>query len=348
VNASHRRDGVSDLRSHTSRPLIPDSCIDPFTVLLLSPPQLDIWFLCTETSVLSQPQIHGFTGSSLIWQRNLPSFSQEHRVIIPDLRGHGSSQKPKHGYHVSRLAMDLRELLIHLEPSLQSGKSAGWKAIGGSLGCSILWCYAELFTTSPFESMIFVDQSPLQDSTLDGWDSRFCNRGLNNAAALAALQTTLLLSPETAHKDTIASCLGYRSHPLPPRAPQVSPQTVASDEAFFLGEAMKGDGEWLGKLMADHTSLDWRNSITAALGPGSGSKTLVLVVSSTRSGCFPAAGPLKVVDFVNGSGDGEQGEGEYGLAQGVAVDWGGHWCYWEDPVKFGRLVSRWWNDGSVE
>jgi pimeloyl-ACP methyl ester carboxylesterase len=257
--------------------------------------------------------------------------------------------------------MDLRELLIHLEPSILEGKSTGWKAIGGSLGCSILWyitthfskipfpnanidksrCYSELFTTKPFESMIFVDQSPLQNSTLDGWDFRFCNRGLNNAAALSALQTTLLLSPATAHKGTIASCLAYRSHPLP--ANNISPQTQKEDEDFFLAEAMKGDGEWLGKLMADHTSLDWRSSIAANFGNGSGSKATVLVVASTRSGCFPAAGPLKVVGFVN------EGEKEnHGLAQGVAVEWGGHWCYWEDPEKFGRLVTRWWNDGSVE
>jgi hypothetical protein len=189
--------------------------------------------------------------------------------------------------------------------------------------------------------MIFVDQSPLQNSTLDGWDSRFCNRGLNNASALAALQTTLLLSPSTAHKGTIASCLSYRSHPLPTDA--ISSQTHQEDEKFFLGEAMKGNGEWLGKLMADHTALDWRDSITATFGKGSGSKTVVLVVASTRSGCFPAAGPLKVVDFVN------EGEKEdYALAQGTMVEWGGHWCYWEDPEKFGRLCARWWNDGSVD
>jgi hypothetical protein len=202
-------------------------------------------------------------------------------------------------------------------------------------------CYAELFTTNPFESMIFVDQSPLQNSTLDGWDSRFCNRGMNNASALSALQTTLLLSPETAHKGTIAACLSYRSHPLP--TDNISPQAFKEDEDFFLKEAMKGDGEWLGKLMADHTSLDWRDSIAATFGKGSGSKTVVLVVASSRSGCFPAAGPLKVVDFVN------EGEKEYyGLASGVTVDWGGHWCYWEDPVRFGRLCKRWWNDGSVD
>lgn len=55
------------------------------------------------------------------------------------------------------------------------------------------------------------------------------------------------------------------------------------------------------------------------------------LVASTRSGCFPAAGPLKVVELVNGGG-------EDGLAKGVAVEWGGHWCYWENPEKFHGLV----------
>jgi hypothetical protein len=262
--------------------------------------------------------------------------------------------------------MDLRELLIHLDPAIVDNKSEGWKAIGGSLGCSILWyislsslpipsfihcsypqprtdikrCYAELFTTASFETMIFVDQSPLQNSTLDGWDSRFCNRGMNNASSLAALQTTLSLSPATAHKGTIVACLSYRSHPLP--TDTVTSKTHAADEEFFLAEAMKGDGEWYGKLMADHTSLDWRDSIAANFGPGSGSKTTALVIASSRSGCFPSEGPMKVVEFIN------RDEGEYGLAQGVVVDWGGHWCYWEDPKRFDAMCLRFLNDGSVE
>ncbi len=59
--------------------------------------------------------------------------------MAPDLRGHGESDKPKHGYHVGKLAMDLRELLVHLAGG--EGKLASFrcKAIGGSLGCSILW-----------------------------------------------------------------------------------------------------------------------------------------------------------------------------------------------------------------
>jgi pimeloyl-ACP methyl ester carboxylesterase len=80
-------------------------------------------------------KIHGFTGSSRVWQRNIPAFAQHYRVIAPDLRGHGESDKCKHGYHVARLAMDLRELVTYLD----HGEGKEWKAIGGSLGCAILW-----------------------------------------------------------------------------------------------------------------------------------------------------------------------------------------------------------------
>jgi pimeloyl-ACP methyl ester carboxylesterase len=86
----------------------------------------------------NMPHIHGWTGSSAVWQRNIPALSEKYRVITPDLRGHGASGKPEYGYHVSRLAMDLRALLLHLTE--EGGiKWPRFRAIGGSLGCAILW-----------------------------------------------------------------------------------------------------------------------------------------------------------------------------------------------------------------
>ncbi|THV44421.1 hypothetical protein BGAL_0648g00030 [Botrytis galanthina] len=286
--------------------------------------------------------LHGFTGSKDVWQKNVDALRKTYRVVVPDLRGHGDSQKPKHGYHVSRLAMDLHELTQHIIHSSATGQKGArgdkkFLAIGGSLGCAILWSYAELFGTSLFRKMIFVDQSPLQNSTLDGWDSRFCNRGMNNPWAIASLQKTLELAPEIAHRGTIAACLGYRYAPLESEKGLRSQEVMDGDEAFFLGEALKGNGRWLGKLMEDHTSKDWRDSIRACFGPGSGSETKVLVVGSSRSGCFPAEGVMKIVEFVNGGVEND-GEIKNGKARGVVVDWGGHWCYWEDPDKFNTLV----------
>jgi pimeloyl-ACP methyl ester carboxylesterase len=190
--------------------------------------------------------------------------------------------------------------------------------------------YAELFTTKLFSHMIFVDQAPLQNYLSD-WGPEFGNRGLNNPAALDGLQQTLATDPASAHRGTIAACLGYRYAPIS-GDPSPDSNTWRDDEAFFLNEAMKGDAWWYGKLMADHTANDWRSSIAHAFGPMSNNKTKVLVVTSERSGCFPAAGPMKVVELVNGS------DVNKGNARGVVVEWGGHWCYWEKPEEFNTLA----------
>jgi len=79
-------------------------------------------------------QLHGFTGSSAVWKRNIPALSKVYRVIAPDLRGHGDSDHSVHGYHVSRLAMDLKTIIDHLK--LPKGKI---RVIAGSLGCAIIW-----------------------------------------------------------------------------------------------------------------------------------------------------------------------------------------------------------------
>jgi len=107
----------------------------------------------------------------VVFKKNIPALSRKYRIIAPDLRGHGQSEKPESGYHVSRLAMDLRELIMHLEN--QDEFHSPIIGLGASLGCTILWSYAELFTSSAFSYMIFVDQAPLQNSSLDGWDSQY-------------------------------------------------------------------------------------------------------------------------------------------------------------------------------
>lgn len=211
--------------------------------------------------------------------------------------------------------------------------------IGTSLGAAIIWyfplfpllrslmihrSYAELFTPSPFTHVIYVDQAPLQNYTSD-WGAERGNKSLHDATALADLQSTLLSNPTAVYRGTIASCLAYRSHPLP-GDPEEGSEEWEADEMFFLSEAQKGDAGWFGKLMGDHTALDWRESISHSFAHA-GTKTLV--VASERSGCFPSAGPLWVVRLVQEAG---------GEAEGVSVTWGGHWCYWEAPERFNELV----------
>ncbi|ORY12439.1 Alpha/Beta hydrolase protein [Clohesyomyces aquaticus] len=263
--------------------------------------------------------LHGFTSSGAVFLRNVEALSRNHYVVVPDLRGHGFSDKTKSGYHVARLALDLKNVIDYFQ-----FKVGTISAIGTSLGAAILWSYCELFTTEDFKSLIFVDQAPLQNYLSD-WGAAFGNRGCNSAEALQAFQKQLLDDPKAAHLGTINACLAYRYAPQPGDFSESSPEWKA-DEEFFLSEALKGDPWWYGKLMADHTALDWRDSIAQSFGENSGSTTRVLVVASTRSGCFPAAGPLKVQELAS--------------AESVTVEWGGHWCYWEQPDLFNEVAIR--------
>ena len=59
---------------------------------------------------------------------------------------------------------------------------------------------------------------------------------------------------------------------------------------------------------------------------------------------------MKVVELID-VGEGEHGlEAEYGKvpkAQGVVVDWGGHWSYWENPERFNELALKFLGDESM-
>lgn len=193
--------------------------------------------------------------------------------------------------------------------------------------------FAELFTPAAFSHVVWVDQSPLQNYEPDGsWGPDHGNRSCNSASALAQLRTTLKYQPDDAFKGTIASCLAYRSHPRP--TDNITPATAAKDEDFFLNIAREGDPLWLGKLMADHTALDWRDSIRHTFGGSLGAETKVLVIACNRSGCFPPAGPLSVLDLINPQ------RAPVSRVRGITIDWGGHWCYYEQPEKFNDLVLR--------
>ena len=226
--------------------------------------------------------------------------------------------------------MDLKNLFDHLD--LKEKESV--RCIAGSLGCAILWCYAELFTADVFSHMVWVDQSPMQNISLDSpqsWGSGYANRGMNNEAAVRQLFADLKENPDNAYRGAINACLSYRSHPLP--SDNITAQKKEEDEAFFLVEARKGNSLWYAQLMKDHTSLDWRDTIRECFGGRDENRTRVLVVASSRSGCFPANGPMEAVKFAN-----EKVHKGKERAKGTVVDWGGHWCFWEDPGKFGKLV----------
>ena len=58
--------------------------------------------------------IHGILGSQQQWSHLVDAMDDDHRVVLPDLFGHGESAKPMGDYSLSSHAATMRDLLDHL------------------------------------------------------------------------------------------------------------------------------------------------------------------------------------------------------------------------------------------
>ena len=59
--------------------------------------------------------VHGWPQNWWAWRRVIPALAHGHRVIAPDLRGHGWTEAPRSGYDKAQLATDLLAVLDALE-----------------------------------------------------------------------------------------------------------------------------------------------------------------------------------------------------------------------------------------
>lgn len=82
--------------------------------------------------------IHGFGQNWYMWNRLLPELSKHFRVVAPDLRGVGESEKTDVGYDKKNMAVDMHELM----------KKLGFSHInlaGHDIGLMVAYAYAAQF-----------------------------------------------------------------------------------------------------------------------------------------------------------------------------------------------------------
>jgi pimeloyl-ACP methyl ester carboxylesterase len=263
--------------------------------------------------------LHGFTGSSRYFERNFEQLSDYYLVIAPDLRGHGVSSKARHGYHVARLATDLHDLLTtELEDKYPDARYIG---IGCSLGAAVLWTYSELFSSKGFQGMIFVDQAPLQDYIPGNWSISQGNYSVHDATSLAMAQATLSYAPDEVYRGLAQGCLGYRFLPTDEEKLR-SPETVQKEEEFFVNISRQGEPWWFGKLLANHTSYDHRDTIRNSV------RCPCLVLAAKRSGSFPLDGLLETERLIN--------EGRAKIMAQSKVSSSGHCKYPSHALRCGQ------------
>ncbi|MFC4376324.1 alpha/beta fold hydrolase [Nocardia halotolerans] len=214
--------------------------------------------------------IHGWTFSGRFFDRNVPALAEHARVITMDLRGHGDSGKPGHGYRIARLAKDLHDLLAVLELHETT-------VLGCSLGCPVIWSYLEMFASDRLAGAVFVEQTPRQYYAVD-W--KYAHNACFDDAALAALQAQVSADSAAQDRQQLATIM--------------LTEPTADEHAMFLTEMAKCRPPARNAVMADHTRADWRDLLPTLDLP-----TLVLVARKDQ--VFDWRGPAWVGEHVPGA-----------------------------------------------
>ena len=104
--------------------------------------------------------IHGWSCSSLYWQKQLKGLSSKYYTVAIDLRGHGRSDKPPFGYTLAYMARDVHEFIEKL--NLKDVFLVGW-----SMGGSIVFEYLRQFKGEDLKGICIVDIGPYSWKTDD-------------------------------------------------------------------------------------------------------------------------------------------------------------------------------------
>lgn len=97
--------------------------------------------------------IHGWTGGTGNWMRQVPELSKDFKVITYDHRGHGESDKPEKHLNLNWLARDLKTIIqkLNLEKPV---------AVGHSMGAATLFEYVKVYGDRDFSGISFIDMTP--------------------------------------------------------------------------------------------------------------------------------------------------------------------------------------------
>ena len=97
--------------------------------------------------------VHGVMMSGRFFEQQVSGLSGSHRVVVPDLRGHGQSEKVLSGHTVANYAQDLH--LLFAARSIERPLLVGW-----SMGAMVVYEYLKAFGSDSVAGVMIVDQPP--------------------------------------------------------------------------------------------------------------------------------------------------------------------------------------------
>jgi non-heme chloroperoxidase len=243
--------------------------------------------------------LHGWSQSGAMFKRQVEGLRERYRVVTLDFRGHGESEKTSRGYRISRFAKDVDDAIKALE--LTDITLLGW-----SMGCSVAWCYWDLFDRERIRKLVLVDQAPWLLPSYSIYENE---PHTLDTAMLDRLYSGLVGADAEAFSAGFFKIMHTTSLP--------------SDEAAWLfSESLKLPRKEAALLLLDHICSDWRDVIPTINVP-----TLViggrasLIKWKTQEWISRQIADSGLVVF-------EEGEG------------GGHLMFWENAEKFNAVVKE--------
>ena len=247
--------------------------------------------------------IPSWSLSAEAYKHQLHALSGSRRVMALDMRGHGESSPPAHGYRVSRLAADVRALI----DALDLGEV---DMMGHSIGSSIIWSYLDLFGERNLGRLVLVDQAPSVTAKPEWSEAERTTYGCMLPDTTALTEFYLAVLEATSAEAT-----------APLIARLFSPSLPSDELLWFASEIVKLPRRHAADLLWDHCLLDWRDVIRTIRLP-----TLVV---GARESIFSAESQEWIAAQIPSAEAAifEAGEG------------GSHFMCYENPKKFNALID---------
>ena len=247
--------------------------------------------------------IPGWSQTAAQFRRQLEGLSDRYRVIAIDMRGHGDSDKPAHGYRIQRLAQDVRQALVAMD-------LRDVTILGHSMGCSVLWCYFDLFGAERISKFVFCDEPPMLTA-----DPTWTAQEAENAGAIFTPESVTQTMNALAGPDGVATTTGFVGGMVTSKMP---PETLQ----WMIAENLKLPRAHAATLLYNHCHQDWRDVFAR------------IDVPSLFIGGRVSLVPWKSVAWAASQVKGARLE-IFEEAEG-----GQHFMFEENPAKFNRIVAE--------
>jgi non-heme chloroperoxidase len=247
--------------------------------------------------------IPGWSQTAAQFKHQLDGLSDRYRVIALDMRGHGESSKPDHGYRIHRLSKDVYEFLT-------ANNLTDVTLAGHSMGCSVIWGYWELFGTERVTKLILIDQMPMITA-----NPVWSEQEKIDAGAILDKDSLYGVTNSLAGPDGVKTTYDFIGA-------MFTKQYSRDEVNWVVQQNLKLPRPYAARLLYDHATNDWRDVLphldipTLIVG---GKASLVGWRSQVWMGTqIPGS---RVVIF-------EEAEG------------GNHFMFMENPEKFNHIVKE--------